>query len=139
MSKSSAQTYSLVEISSNSTPFLQIPMKTDDQLAANSEPSRSGPTTPARVRFLEPNSARNTKPTLSRSPKSIPSFESIEGSSFENLNDLHQDGPNSVSRGLQTDISSGSVIDWVLAQKSSLTGERYIKTSFISDTKHKYT
>lgn len=139
MSKSSAQTYSLVELSSNSTPFLQIPTNNDDQLTANSETSRSTHGSPARVRFLEPNSAKNTKPTLSRSPKSVPSFESIEGSSFENLNDLHQDGPNSVSRGLQTDISSGSVIDWVLAQKSSLTGERYIKTSFISDTRHKYT
>jgi hypothetical protein len=138
MPKSSIQTYSLIEISSNSNN-LQIPSKNNDQSTKNPESSSSEHGSSARVRFLEPYSANNTKPILSRSPKSFPSFESIEGSSFDNANDLHQDGPNSVSRGLQTDISSASVIDWVLAQKSSSTAERYIKTQFISDMMHKCT
>lgn len=128
MSKSPAQTYSLIELSSNAIPSLQVPSNDDGdgQMMIYNEPPRSEQASSGRVRFLEPHSARNTRPTLSKSPKSAPSFESYEGGSFENLNDLHQDGPNSVSRGLQTDISSGSVIDWVLAQKSSFTGERYI-------------
>ena len=127
MSKSPAQTYSLIELSSNAIPSLQVSTNdNDDQVTIPNEPQRSEQGSSGRVRFLEPHSARNTKPALSKSPKSNHSFESYEGSSFENLNDLHQDGPNSVSRGLQTDISSGSVIDWVLAQKSSFTGERYI-------------
>ena len=134
----SVQTYSLIEVSPDSN-YLQIPSNNDDQPTKNSDSNPSEHGSSARVRFLEPISANNTKPTHPRSPKSVPSFESYErGGSFE-LNDLHQDGPNSVSRGLQTDISSASVIDWVLAQKSSFTGERYIKTQFISDMMHKCT
>jgi hypothetical protein len=134
----SVQTYSLIEVSPDSN-YLQIPSKNDDQQTKNSDSNPSEHVSSARVRFLEPLSANNTKPTLPRSPKSAPSYESFEGGSFDNINDLHQDGPNSVSRGLQTDISSASVIDWVLAQKSSFTGERYIKTQFISDMMHKCT
>ena len=142
MPKSSIKTYSLIEL----TPIRNLPIRTqripsndDDLTTKNTEPYPPEHGSPGRVRFLDPHSANNTKPSLSKSPKSIPSFESVETSSLENINDLHQDGPNSVSRGLQTDISSASVIDWVLAQKSSSTGDRYIKTQFISDMMHKYT
>ncbi len=139
----SVQTYSLIEVQTNSKSsdpnYLQIPSNNDDQTTKNTESYSSEQSTSGRVRFLEPHPANNTQPLVSRSPKKVASFESFEGSSFENINDLHQDGPNSVSRGLQTDISSTSVIDWVLAQKSSLTGERYIKTHFINDMRHKYT
>lgn len=132
MPKSSAQTYSLIEIPANSIStdpnHLQIPSNNETSTTDNTEPYPPEHGSAGRVRFLEPHSANNTKPSVSKGPKSIPSFESFETSSTENINDLHQDGPNSVSRGLQTDISSASVIDWVLAQKSSLTGERYIKT-----------
>lgn len=136
-------TYSLIEIPPNSTSsdpnHPPISSNDDEQATKNtgSYPPEHG--TSGRVRFLEPHSANHTRPSLSKSPKSFHSFESMDASSIENINDLHQDGPNSVSRGLQTDISSASVIDWVLAQKSSLTGERYIKTQFISDTMYKYT
>ncbi len=144
MPKSSIQTYSLIELPNNSTSsdsnHLQIPSNNnDDQSSKNTEPYPPEHGSTTRVRFLEPYSANNTKPILSKSPKIFPSFECMKESSFESINDLHQDGPNSVSRGLQTDISSASVIDWVLAQKSSSTAERYIKTQFISDTMHKYT
>jgi hypothetical protein len=143
MSKSSAQTYSLIELTQNSkssdSNHLQIPSNNDNLTTKNTEPYPPEHGSSGRIRFLRPHSANNTKPTLSKSPKNIPSLESAETSSLENINDLHQDGPNSVSRGLQTDISSASVIDWVLAQKSSSTGDRYIKTQIISDTTHKYT
>ena len=132
MSKSSVATYSLIElppISKSSNP------NNDDVPIRNIEPYPPEHGTSPRVHFLEPHSVNKTMSLRSRSPRSIPSFESMEASSLENINDLHQDGPNSVSRGLQTDISSSSVIDWVLAQKSSMTGERYI----ISDMMHKCT
>ena len=136
MYKSPTTTYSLTElprISTNSN-------SNDDDIAAkNMEPYPPEHGSSSRVHFLEPNSANKTTPTRARSPRSVPSLESMEASSLENINDLHQDGPNSVSRGLQTDISSASVIDWVLAQKSSSTGDRYIITQFISDMMHKYT
>jgi hypothetical protein len=143
MPKSSVETYSLIELSPNSTSsnpnLLQIPSNNEEIKTKNTEPYPPEHGSAGRVRFLEPLSANNTKPSLSKPPKTIPSLESVETSSLENINDLHQDGPNSVSRGDQTDISSPSVIDWVLAQKSSLTGDRYIKTQFISDMMHKYT
>ena len=142
MPKATVPTYSIIEISPKSksanSNHLQIPSKTNDS-AANTDPYAQEHGSASRVRFLEPHSAKNTKPSLSKGPRSVPSFESMDGSSFENIHDLHEDGPNSVSRGLQTDISSGSVIDWVLAQKSSMTGERYIKTLFIGDMTPKYT
>lgn len=133
MSKSSTKTYSLIELSQNSTSsdsnHLQVPSNNDESIHKNTEPYPPEHGQSGRVRFLKPHSTYPTKPILSKnSPRSVPSFESLEGSSIENLNDIHQDGPNSVSRGLQTDINSASVIDWVLAQKSSTNGERYIKT-----------
>lgn len=127
MPKSSVQTYSLIELTPNSN-HLKIPSNNDNQMNKNTEPYPPGHGSPGRVRFLEPRPGNNLKPLVSKTPPSVPSVESFEGSSFDNSNDLQQDGPNSVSRGLQTDISSSSVIDWVLAQKSSLTGERYIHT-----------
>jgi hypothetical protein len=143
MPKSSAQTFSVIEILPNSTSseanHRQMPSNNDDLTKKNTERYSPGNGSSGRVRFLEPHSANNTKPSLSKVPNNPASFESVEESSLENINDLHQDGPNSVSRGLQTDISSASVIDWVLAQKSSLTGERYIKTPFISNMMYKYT
>lgn len=143
MSKASNSTYTLIELQTNSTStdpnHLQLPSNNEESVTNNTEPYPPEHGSAGRVRFLAPHSANNTKPSSSKAPRSVPSFESIDTSSFDNFNDLHQDGPNSVSRGLQTDISSTSVIDWVLAQKSSLTGERYIKTQFISDMLYKYT
>ncbi|CAF4609143.1 unnamed protein product, partial [Rotaria sp. Silwood1] len=142
MSKSSVETYSLIELPSISTPSnpnrRQMPMNNDDQKTKitesytpeNGSPARSSP---ARVRFLEPYSANNTTPKSSKSIKNVPSFESFEASSIENLNDLHHDGPNSVSRGLQTDISNASVIDWVLGQKSSSTGDSVFRNEQAPD------
>jgi len=121
MPKSSVETYSLIELSSDS----KGPSNNNNQMNKNTESSSSENGSSGRVRFLEPHTANHSKPSLSKIPPNGPSVESFEGSSFENLTDLQQDGPNSVSRGLQTDISSSSVIDWVLAQKSSMTGERY--------------
>jgi hypothetical protein len=124
MPKSPVETYSLIELPPDSTTSHP---NNDDLTARNMEPYPPEHGSP-RVRFLDPNSANKTTPTRSKSPKRISSFESMEASSLENINDVSQDGPNSVSRGLQTDISSASVIDWVLAQKSSSTGDRYIMT-----------
>jgi hypothetical protein len=133
MPKSPVQKYTLIELpaisSSSSDPnHLHIPPNNDNILTKNTEPYPPDHGSAGRVRFLEPHSANHTTPTQSKSPKRVPSFESFD--------DLHQDGPNSVSRGLQTDISSASVIDWVIAQKSSSTADRYI-TQFISDMMHK--
>lgn len=129
MPKSLAETYSLIDapITSNSN-HQRTSMNNDNSKSKYVEtysPDRN-PTT--RVRFLEPSSASNTSPTQSHFTKRIPSSDSFEASSAENMSDLYQDGPNSISRGLQTDISNASVIDWVLGQKTSSTGDRYIKT-----------
>ena len=122
MSKAPTSTYSLIElppISSFDSNHLQLPSKTSE-----SHSSEHGP--PARTRFLKPHPSPSPTLIQSKSPRSIPSFESIEAFSLDGANDLHHDGPNSVSRGLQTDISSASVIDWVLAQKTSSTADRYM-------------
>lgn len=145
MAKSAVQTYSLIElppIPSSSTAadshHLRIPSTNDETMSKPAEPHSSSPSS-NRVRFLTPHSPNGVAPIRSKSPRSLPSLESMEASSFDNASDLHQDGPNSVSRGLQTDISSASVIDWVIAQKSSSTGDRYTKIEFISDTRDKCT
>ena len=136
MRKSPTTTYSLIELPPNSN---KSDPNNNDITGKNVEPYPPEHGSSPRVHFLDPISANKTTPIRSKSPKSVPSLESMEASSLENINDLHQDGPNSVSRGLQTDISSASVIDWVLAQKTSSTGDRYIITEFISDMMHKYT
>jgi len=140
MPKAPVERYSLIELPSTSNPnHLQMPSNNDDLITTNSEPYPPEHGASGRVRFRDPLYANNTSPLPPKTPKSIPLSESVEVSSLENINDLHQDGPNSVSRGLQTDIRSGSVIDWVLAQKSSTTGDRYITIQFISDMMYKYT
>ncbi|CAF0805268.1 unnamed protein product [Rotaria sordida] len=150
MSKASVETYSVIELPSISTPLnssrRQIPTNNDNQktkttelyTAENGSPAQSSS---ARVRFLEPCSAYNTTPKPSTLIKNVPSVDSFEALSIENINDFHPDGPNSVSRGLQTDISNASVIDWVLGQKSSSTGDSLInggKYSVISKHRSYY-
>ncbi|CAF2392363.1 unnamed protein product [Rotaria sp. Silwood2] len=142
MSKASVETYSLIELPSISTSLdtnhRQMPMNNDDQRTKITEsytPEHGSPNrnSPARVRFLEPGYANNTTPKSPKSIKNVPSFESFEASSIDNINDLHHDGPNSVSRGLQTDISNASVIDWVLGQKSSSTGDSVFRNEQAQD------
>lgn len=139
MPKAQISTYSLIELppinpSTSDNNHLQIPTMTDEtngkNAMANSLEQLSS--SPNRVRFLEPKGPGHIPPIQSKSPRSVPSFESFEGQTLDTINDLHQDGPNSVSRGLQTDISSASVIDWVIAQKSSSTADRYLKIEFIN-------
>ena len=141
MAKILATTYSLVDsssLSSHTDPkLMKISQKTNEPKMKNSEPLSSEHGTPGRVRFLEPNSPNAMRSNPSRSPRRVPSFDNTEVP-LEYMNDIHQDGPNSVSRGLQTDISSASVIDWVIAQKSSSTGDRYLKLKFISYFMDKY-
>lgn len=136
MPKAAVERYSFIEIPATSEPnHLQIPTSNDDLLMKNYEPYPPEHGAQGRIRFLEP----NQYPQPSRTPRNVPSLESLEMTSFETMTDLHQDGPNSVSRGLQTDINSGSVIDWVIAQKSSSTADRYKKIQCISDMMDKYT
>ena len=146
MAKSAVPTYSLIELppisnasASSNSHHLQLPSMNDEPTSKPSEPHSPEHGSANRVRFLTPHSANHAAPIRSKSPRSLLSRESMEASSFDNANDLQQDGPNSVSRGLQTDISSASVIDWVIAQKSSSTGDRYMKIEFISDTMDKCT
>ncbi|CAF0865514.1 unnamed protein product [Adineta ricciae] len=120
MPKAAVERYSFIEIPATSeSNHLQIPTSNDDLLTKNYEPYPPEHGAQGRIRFLEP----NQYPQPSRTPRNIPSLESLEMTSFETMGDLHQDGPNSVSRGLQTDINSASVIDWVIAQKSSSTAD----------------
>ncbi|CAF0865437.1 unnamed protein product [Adineta ricciae] len=120
MPKAAVERYSFIEIPATSeSKHLQIPTSNDDLLTKNCEPYPPEHGVQGRIRFLEP----NQYPQPSRTPRNIPSLESLEMASFETMTDLHQDGPNSVSRGLQTDINSASVIDWVIAQKSSSTAD----------------
>ena len=140
MPKAQVSTYSLIELpainssTSDNNNHLQIPTMTDETNGKNAMGNslEQLSSSPNRVRFLEPKSPGHIPPIPSKSPRSVPSFESFEGQTLDIINDLHQDGPNSVSRGLQTDISSASVIDWVIAQKSSSTGDRYLKIEFIN-------
>ncbi|CAF1377979.1 unnamed protein product [Adineta steineri] len=123
MPKSPVERYSLIELPPSSNQnHLQIPSK-DVLMTKHYDSHPSERDTSPRSRFPQPQPGNNTTPIKSRGPRSIPSFESVEVSSLENINDLQQDGPNSVSLGLQTDINSASVIDWVIAQKSSSTGD----------------
>ncbi|CAF4023005.1 unnamed protein product [Rotaria magnacalcarata] len=124
MLKSPVEKYSLIEIStSTDSNHQQTPMNTDDMKQRSAESYSSERSLNNRVRFLEPSSANNTAPQNSKLTKFVPSSESFEAASIESINDIYQDGPNSVSRGLQTDISNASVIDWVLGQKTSSTGD----------------
>ncbi|CAM2704157.1 unnamed protein product [Rotaria socialis] len=124
MQKFPLETYSLIEIStSTDSNHQQTAMNTDDMKQRSTESYSSERNSNNRVRFLEPSSANNTAPQHSKLTKFVPSSESFEATSIESINDIYQDGPNSVSRGLQTDISNASVIDWVLGQKTSSTGD----------------
>lgn len=132
MLKPMVETYSFAEISPMSTSkdlnHLKVPTNNDTLKARSTEQSSSERVGHGRVRFLEPSAANDAAPIQSKSMKKVPSFESLETQSIGNYSDVQSDGPNSVSRGLQTDISNASVIDWVLGQKSSSTADRYIKT-----------
>ena len=132
MSEISAESHPLTErpldvMSSDPVNYNQMLSHPDKFKTNNTESYTSGQNSSARVRFLEPHSANMTLPIQSNLPENIPSFRSFETVSLENINDFYQDGLNSVSRGLQTDINNSSIVDWVLAQKSSSTNDRYIK------------
>ncbi|CAF1349873.1 unnamed protein product, partial [Didymodactylos carnosus] len=116
--KQSIQTFNLVEVQ----PMTGMEDKQEDMDVQQKDDSY--PPGHGILKNIGPISATNTHPTIAK--EKYLSFENIENfASTDNVMNSYRDGTASVSRGLQTDIRSNSVIDWVLKaqQPSSTSGE----------------